>query len=137
MATQIDHVVSVSCDSRRFPKCLLPILVAVATLIFEFPVLCSSLVVELHYGLEGGLNIGCRQDELILIVSETLAYSPDDRCLARSPSCSVPYSQASWYCRGKSSCSGMPVERRPLHRKTCGADFTNCLRVDYQCVKST
>ena len=50
--------------------------------------------------------------------------------------CSVPYFQASWYCRGKGTCRGMLIERQPLHRRTCGADYTNCLRVEYRCVKS-
>lgn len=111
----------------------------------------TALVKELHYGRGGGLDIECGPDELILIESERLAYSavgggaggrggagetePGSRCRAESASCSVPYSQASWYCRGKSSCSGMQVERRPLHKRTCGSEFTNCLRVEYQCVK--
>jgi hypothetical protein len=120
--------------------------------------LASALVKELHYGRDGGLDIECGPDELILIESERLAFNVQSaaggvgrgsssaggasgsgnvgRCRADSASCSVPYSQASWYCRGKSSCSGMPVERRPLHKRTCGSEFTNCLRVEYQCVKS-
>jgi len=34
-----------------------------------------ALVKELHYGREGGLDIECGPDELILIESERLAYS--------------------------------------------------------------
>src|SRR6218665_2475276 len=99
-------------------------------------------VKELRYGRTSGLDLECRHDELIRIVSERLGYSAgglqrgrqrvssssSSSCSPR-PMCSVPYSQASWYCRGRSSCRGMPVERRPLHRLTCGSDFTNCLRV--------
>jgi len=105
-------------------------------------------VKELRYGRTSGLDLECRHDELIRIVSERLGYSAgglqrgrhrvsssSSSCSPR-PMCSVPYSQASWYCRGRSSCRGMPVERRPLHRLTCGSDFTNCLRVEYKCVKS-
>ena len=95
-----------------------------------------GLVKELHYGRAGGgLTLECADDELIGIESEQLGYSAGKGCNPR-PMCSVPYSQANWYCRGKSSCSGMPVERRPLHKRTCGSDFTNCLRVQYHCVKS-
>lgn len=102
-------------------------------------------VKELRYGRTSGLDLDCRHDELIQIVSERLGYSAGGRQKGRPhgvsscnprPMCSVPYSQASWYCRGRSSCRGMPVERRPLHRLTCGSDFTNCLRVEYKCVKS-
>ena len=139
------HPVSARWLCNRRLSLFLLILVAIA----QFGPL-AALVKELHYGRDGGLNIECGPDELILIESERLAYSGvgpgggggvrgtsgAGRCRAESASCSVPYSQASWYCRGKSSCSGMPVERRPLHKRTCGSEFTNCLRVEYQCVKS-
>lgn len=89
----------------------------------------------MHYGNYARHGITCNRDELILISSEVLGYSRDSECNPR-PMCSVPYTLAKWYCRGKSSCSGIPVERRPLHKRTCGSDFTNCLRVEYHCVKS-
>jgi len=105
------------------------------------------LVKDVYYGDDAGLDIHCGPDELIQIVSETLAYSGGESeqnsssdggkiCRPR-PMCSVQYSQASWYCRGKSTCRGMLIERQPLHRRTCGSDYTDCLHVEYQCVKST
>lgn len=94
----------------------------------------NSEVEVLHYGQYGGLSIVCNRDELILVQSEQLGYSLTNECNP-SPLCSVPYTLVKWYCRGKSSCTGMQVERRPLHKRTCGSDFTNCLRVEYQCVK--
>ena len=89
----------------------------------------------MHYGSFGGLSITCQRDELILMESEVLGYSVNDDCKPQNM-CSVPYTLAKWYCRGKSTCAGMQVERRPLHKRTCGSDFTNCLRVEYNCVKS-
>jgi len=107
----------------------------------------SLLVKDVHYGDDVGLDIHCAADELILIESETLAYSGGSKqnssdsgggkTCRPEPMCSVPYSQASWYCRGKGSCSGMLIERQPLHRRTCGSDYTDCLHVEYRCVKST
>ena len=100
----------------------------------------SLLVKDVQYGDDSGLDIRCAADELILIQSETLAYSGGSErngSCQPEPMCSVPYSQASWYCRGKSTCRGMLIERQPIHRRTCGSDYTNCLRVEYQCVKST
>jgi len=120
--------------------------VAMATTAVPSP---SLLVKDIHYGDESGLDIRCASDELILIKSETLAYSgggggnwnrssgPGRRVCQPRPLCSVSYSQASWYCRGRSTCTGMMIERQPLHRQTCGSDYTDCLRVEYQCVKST
>ncbi len=95
----------------------------------------SSQIAVMHYGYFGGLSITCQRNELILMESELLGYSLDDDC-DPNPLCSVPYTLAKWYCRGKSTCGGMQVERRPLHKRTCGSDFTNCLRVKYQCVSS-
>jgi hypothetical protein len=89
----------------------------------------------MQYGQYGGLNLVCGRDELIYVQSELLGFSEKDGACDPKPLCSVPYTLAKWYCRGRSSCSGMQVERRPLHRRTCGSDFTNCLRVEYQCVK--
>jgi len=106
----------------------------------------SRLVKDVHYGDESGLDIRCAADELILVESETLAYSGGGngnssdgggKICRPQPHCSVPYSQASWYCRGQSVCRGMLIERQPLHRRTCGSDYTDCLHVEYQCVKST
>ena len=103
----------------------------------------SLLVKDVQYGDEAGLDIGCASDELILIESETLAYSGGGgwnsslTACRPEPQCSVRYSQASWYCRGRSTCTGMMIERQPLHRRTCRTDYTDCLRVEYQCVKST
>jgi len=102
------------------------------------------LVKDVQYGDDSGLDIQCAADELIQIESETLAYSAGSKrnssggnICRPEPLCSVPYSQASWYCRGQSTCRGMLIERQPLHRRTCGSDYTNCLHVEYQCVKST
>ena len=113
--------------------------VAMATAITSHPL----LVKDVQYGDDVGLDIHCAADEMILIESETLAYSgggnrnsSGDFCRPQ-PMCSVPYSQASWYCRGKGSCRGMLIERQPLHGRTCGSDYTDCLRVEYRCVKST
>lgn len=89
----------------------------------------------MHYGHFGGLSITCQRGELILIESERLGYSKDADCRPEAQ-CSVPYPLAKWYCRGRSTCGGMQVERRPLHKRTCGSDFTNCLRVEYQCISS-
>jgi len=106
----------------------------------------SLLVKDVHYGDESGLDISCAADELILIESESLAYSGGGnrnssggggQICRPKPLCSVPYSQANWYCRGRSTCRGMLIERQPLHRRTCGSDYTDCLHVEYQCVKST
>ena len=94
----------------------------------------SGEVEVIHYGQYGGLSIVCNRDELILVQSEQLGYSTSHDCNP-TPMCSVPYTLVKWYCRGESSCTGMQVERRPLHKRTCGSDFTNCLRVEYQCVK--
>ena len=100
----------------------------------QLPQTSAVKIGVMHYGSYTRLGITCKRDELILISSEVLGYSTDPECNPR-PMCSVPYTLAKWYCRGKSSCSGIPVERRPLHKRTCGSDFTNCLRVEYQCVK--
>jgi len=103
----------------------------------------SLLVKDVHYGDDAGLEIRCAADELIQIESETLTYSGGGKrngsgnTCRPSATCSVPYFQASWYCRGKGTCLGMLIERQPLHRMTCGSDYTDCLRVEYQCVKST
>ena len=86
-----------------------------------------------HYGTYGGLGMSCRPHELILVESELLGYSATPGCNPR-PMCSVPYTITRWYCRGKSACWGMQVERRPLRARTCGSMFTNCLRVKYRCV---
>ena len=94
-----------------------------------------SEVAVMHYGHFGGLSLTCKRDELILMESEVLGYSTNRGC-SPQPLCSVPYTLAKWYCRGKSTCGGMQVERRPLHKRTCGSEFTNCLRVEYQCVPS-
>ena len=96
--------------------------------------LAHSKVEVLHYGQYGGLSIVCQRDELILVESEKLGYSSTSDCSPHSM-CSVEYTLVRWYCRGKSTCTGMQVERRPLHKRTCGSDFTNCLRVEYRCVK--
>ena len=88
----------------------------------------------MHYGSYETLAITCGRDELIMITSETLGYSMTSKC-APEAMCSVPYTLAKWYCRGKSTCDGIPVERRPLHKRTCGSEYTNCLRVEYRCVK--
>lgn len=93
-----------------------------------------SKVGVMHYGSFGGLSITCQRDELILMESQNLGYSQNEDCQPAAM-CSVPYTLAKWYCRGKSTCAGMQVERRPLHKRTCGSDFTNCLRVEYSCVK--
>ena len=90
----------------------------------------------MQYGHYGGLTLVCGRGELILVESEQLGYSVTDGECSPLPMCSVPYTLAKWYCRGKSTCTGMQVERRPLHKRTCGSDFTNCLRVEYQCIKS-
>ena len=89
----------------------------------------------MHYGHFGGLSITCNRDQLILMESELLGFSTNQDCNPQ-PLCSVPYTLAKWYCRGKSTCAGMQVERRPLHKRTCGNDFTNCLRVEYKCIPS-
>ena len=88
----------------------------------------------MHYGHYETLGITCERDEIIMITSERLGYSTNNDCAPRR-ACSVAYTLANWYCRGKSSCEGIPVERRPLHKRTCGSDFTNCLRVEYHCVR--
>lgn len=95
----------------------------------------GSEVAVMHYGHFGGLSLTCQRDELILMESEVLGYSTNRGCNPQ-PLCSVPYTLAKWYCRGKSTCGGMQVERRPLHKRTCGSEFTNCLRVEYQCIPS-
>jgi len=117
---------------------LLLTFVAVATAVPSH----SLLVRDVHYGDEAGLDIRCAADELIMIESETLAYSGGSErngsgnICRPEPMCSVPYSQASWYCRGRGTCRGMLIERQPLHRRTCGSDYTDCLHVEYRCVKS-
>ena len=88
----------------------------------------------MHYGSYETLGITCQRDELIMITSETLGYSMTSACVPEEM-CSVPYTLAKWFCRGKSTCDGIPVERRPLHKRTCGSEFTNCLRIEYHCVK--
>ena len=89
----------------------------------------------MHYGHFGGLTISCKRTELILMESQHLGYSTDADCRPMGQ-CAVPYPLAKWYCRGRSKCGGMQVERRPLSKRTCGSDFTNCLRVEYQCIPS-
>ena len=71
----------------------------------------------------------------VVVVFVVVVVTGNNSCQP-SPMCSVPYFQASWYCRGKGTCRGMLIERQPLHRRTCGADYTNCLHVQYRCVKS-
>ena len=103
----------------------------------------SLRVSDVRYGDDVGLDISCGPDELIMVESESLSYSGGGErnssnggfCQPR-PLCSVPYSQARWYCRGKRTCRGMLIERQPLHRRTCGRDYTDCLRVTYRCVRS-
>ena len=89
----------------------------------------------MQYGSFESNGISCERDEIIKITSETLGFSSDPRRCEPDRLCSVSYTLAKWFCRGKRFCSGIPVERRPLHKRTCGTEFTNCLRVEYHCVK--
>lgn len=95
----------------------------------------EARVAVMRYGQYGGLSLMCAGDELIHVESEQLGFSGGrgSQCHPRPP-CAVPYTLARWHCRGRSVCTGLPVERRPLHRRTCGSDLTDCLRVKYSCV---
>lgn len=90
----------------------------------------------IHYGQYGGQSIVCDANELIMVSSETLGYSPDGQTCEPSPPCQIPYTLARWYCRGKNTCTGLQVERRPLNAPLCISEFTNCLRIEYSCINS-
>ena len=97
---------------------------------------CYAKVAMLHYGKYGGLQLNCDDSELIMIESQVLGYSKNSPDCTPTEECSRPYTLGKWYCRGKtSSCTGMQVERWPLIGTECGSAFTNCLRIEYQCVK--
>ena len=96
----------------------------------------SGKVAMLYYGKYGGIQLNCGADELIMIESQVLGYSDNAPDCSPTVNCSRPYTLGKWYCRGKtSSCTGMQVERWPLIGDNCPSSFTNCLRIEYQCVK--
>ena len=106
------------------------------TIIISLVALCPAKVSMLHYGKYGGLQLTCERTEMIMIKSQVLGFSDNAPKCDPSPECSRPYTLGKWYCRGKtSSCSGMQVERWPLLGGTCSSSFTNCLRIEYECVK--
>ena len=105
----------------------------IMTIMFALLSISNSHTSVAYYGSYGGLGLSCQPNELIMVESELLGYSAGSRCNPKAM-CSMPYTLAKWYCRGKSACWGMQVERRPLRVHTCGSMFTNCLQVKYRCV---